>query len=52
MSVSEKKEITIAKARKILMDKEEELDPLQRRVLDYTIRFSKVDSISAEDRPR
>lgn len=49
MSVSEKKEITIAKARKILMDKEEELDPLQRRVLDYTIRFSRVDSISAEE---
>ena len=46
MSLSEKKEITIAEARKLLEDRVEELDPLQRRVLDYTIRFSKT---SAED---
>jgi len=44
MSVAEKKEITIAEARKLLMDKAEELDPLQRRVLEYTIRFAKQDS--------
>jgi DNA-directed RNA polymerase subunit F len=44
MSVTNKKEITVAEARKLLMDKAEELDPLQRRVLEYTIRFSKLDS--------
>ncbi len=49
MSVSEKKEITIAEARKLLMDKAEELDPLQRRVLEYTIRFAKLDSESAKE---
>jgi DNA-directed RNA polymerase subunit F len=47
MSVAEKREITVAEARKLLMDKAEELDPLQRRVLEYTIRFSKLDSESA-----
>ena len=31
------------------MDKAEELDPLQRRVLEYTIRFSKLDSESAKE---
>ena len=49
MSVAEKREITVAEARKLLMDKAEELDPLQRRVLEYTIRFSKLDSTSALD---
>lgn len=49
MSVSEKKEITVAEARKLLMDKAEELDPLQRRVLEYTIRFAKLDSESAKE---
>ena len=49
MSVSEKREITVAEARKLLMDKSEELDPLQRRVLDYTIKFSKLDSESAKE---
>ena len=49
MSVTEKKEITIAEARKLLMDKSEELDPLQRRVLEYTIRFAKLDSESAKE---
>jgi DNA-directed RNA polymerase subunit F len=44
VSVTEKKEITIPEAKKLLMDKGEELDPLQRRVLEYTIRFSKLDS--------
>ncbi len=48
MSVTEKKEITIPEARKLLMDKAEELDPLQRRVLEYTIRFSKLDSETAK----
>ncbi len=47
MSVINKKEITVAEARKLLMDKAEELDPLQRRVLEYTIRFSKLDSEAA-----
>ena len=49
MSVVEKKEITIAEARKLLIDKAEELDPLQRRVLEYTIRFTKLDSESAKE---
>jgi DNA-directed RNA polymerase subunit F len=49
MSVAEKREITVAEARKLLMDKAEELDPLQRRVLEYTIRFSKLDSESAKE---
>lgn len=48
MSVNEKKEITIPEARKLLMDKAEELDPLQRRVLEYTIRSSKLDSEKAK----
>ena len=49
MSIQEKKEITVAEARRILMDKSEELDPLQRRVLEYTIRFSRLESESAKD---
>ena len=49
MSVSEKKEIAVAEARRLLMDKAEELDPLQRRVLEYTIRFAKLDSESAKE---
>ena len=49
MSVAEKKEITVAETRKLLMDKAEELDPLQRRVLEYAIRFSKLDSESAKE---
>ena len=49
MSVAEKKEITVAEARRLLMDKAEELDPLQRRVLEYTIRFAKLDSESAKE---
>lgn len=49
MSVTEKKEITVAEARRLLMDKAEELDPLQRRVLEYTIRFAKLDSESAKE---
>jgi DNA-directed RNA polymerase subunit F len=49
MSVAEKREISVAEARKLLMDKAEELDPLQRRVLEYTIRFSKLDSESAKE---
>ena len=48
MSVIDKKEITIAEARKFLMDKVEELDPLQRRVLEYTIKFSQLESSEAE----
>jgi DNA-directed RNA polymerase subunit F len=42
MSVLEKKEITIAEARKVLEADLEGLDPLQRRVHDYTVRFSKL----------
>ena len=49
MSVTEKKESTVAEARRLLMDKAEELDPLQRRVLEYTIRFAKLDSESAKE---
>lgn len=46
MSVLEKKEITVAEAKNLLEARAEELDPLQRRVLDYATRFS---SLSAED---
>lgn len=49
MSIQEKKEITVAEARRILMDKSEELDPLQRRVLEYTIRFSRLESESSKE---
>jgi DNA-directed RNA polymerase subunit F len=48
MSVAEKKEITVAKAKSLLEAKVEELDPLQRRVLDYTIRFSKIGAEDSE----
>ena len=41
MSVHEKKPITEAEAKKLLEADLEELDPLQRRVHDYTVRFSK-----------
>ncbi len=41
MSIIEKKPITAAEAKKILEANLEELDPLQRRVHDYTVRFSK-----------
>jgi DNA-directed RNA polymerase subunit F len=36
-----KKEITIAEAKRLL-EGEEELDPLQRRVMDYASKFSKL----------
>ncbi len=42
MSIEEKKPITVVEARKILEENLEELDPLQRRVHDYTVRFSKM----------
>jgi len=48
MSVVEKKEITVAEAKALLEAKAEELDPLQRRVLDYTVRFAKTDSDNSE----
>jgi len=48
MSVVEKKEITVSEARALLEAKAEELDPLQRRVLDYTVRFTKTDQNNAE----
>jgi DNA-directed RNA polymerase subunit F len=49
MSATERKEITIAEAKALLEPKADELDPLQRRVLDYTQRFAKV---SAADAPK
>ncbi|MGD2200372.1 MAG: hypothetical protein PVJ38_01910 [Candidatus Bathyarchaeota archaeon] len=48
MSVEEKKPITVAEAKKILEEDLEELDPLQRRVHDYTVRFSKLDAEQIE----
>ncbi len=42
MSVADKREITVSEAKAILEAKIEELDPLQRRVLDYTTKFTKV----------
>jgi len=49
VSVQERKEITAAEAKKLLEEIGEDLDPLQRRVLDYATRFSKT---SAEDAER
>ncbi len=48
MSIVEKKEITLSEAKALLEAKAEELDPLQRRVLDYTVRFAKTDEKNAE----
>ena len=48
MSILEKKPISVAEAKKVLEKNIEELDPLQRRVHDYTIRFSKMESESAQ----
>ena len=48
MSVEEKKPITVAEAKKILESNLEELDPLQRRVHDYTVRFTKLESEKEE----
>ena len=48
MSIMEKKPISVAEAKNILEKNLEELDPLQRRVHDYTIRFSKMAPESAE----
>jgi len=42
LSVVEKKNITVVEARKLLDEAGDELNPLQRRVLDYTVRFSKL----------
>ncbi|KON29340.1 hypothetical protein AC482_06815 [miscellaneous Crenarchaeota group-15 archaeon DG-45] len=59
MSVIERKEITVAEAKRLLEERAEELDPLQRRVLDYTNRFSRlsaeeagrlVEELAAQDR--
>ena len=47
MSMVDKKEITIAEAKALLEKKAEDLDPLQRRVLDYTVRFAKTSSEDA-----
>jgi DNA-directed RNA polymerase subunit F len=49
MSVIDKKEITIPEARKLLEVDVEELDPLQRRVFDYTIKFSRLDTEKADE---
>lgn len=48
MSVIDKKEVTIPEARKLLGGDVEELDPLQRRVLDYAIKFSNLDPEEAD----
>ena len=48
MSVEEKKPITVGEAREILEENLEELDPLQRRVHDYTVRFSKLSAEQGE----
>jgi DNA-directed RNA polymerase subunit F len=43
LSIIKKKTIAVVEARKLLEEAGEDLSPLQRRVLDYTIRFSKLD---------
>ena len=42
MSVIKRRPITIPEAKKLLEEGGEEMGPLQRRVLDYTTRFSKL----------
>jgi DNA-directed RNA polymerase subunit F len=42
VSVLDRKEITVAEAKKLLEAQGENLDPLQRRVLDYATKFSKL----------
>jgi DNA-directed RNA polymerase subunit F len=49
LSIEEKKPIIVAEARKILEENLEELDPLQRRVHDYTVRFTKLDHDKGEE---
>lgn len=44
MSVLEKKPITVAEAKRLLEADVEGLDPLQRRVHDYTVRFTRQDA--------
>ena len=41
MPILERREITIAEAKRLLEAEGDSLDPLQRRVLDYAIKFSK-----------
>jgi DNA-directed RNA polymerase subunit F len=48
MSIADRKEITVSEAKAILEAKIEELDPLQRRVLDYATKFTKVKPEDAE----
>ena len=48
MSIEEKKPITVAEAKRILEENLEELDPLQRRVHDYTVRFTKLEADQGE----
>jgi DNA-directed RNA polymerase subunit F len=48
MSIDEKKPITVAEAKKILEENLEDLDPLQRRVHDYTVRFTKLEADQGE----
>ena len=48
MSIEEKKPITVAEAKKILEENLDDLDPLQRRVHDYTVRFTKLDADQGE----
>lgn len=43
MSVIKRRPITIPEAKKLLEEGGEEMGPLQRRVLDYATRFSKLD---------
>jgi DNA-directed RNA polymerase subunit F len=41
MTIIERRQITVSEAKEIL-ESIEELDPLQRRVLDYALKFSKL----------
>ena len=48
MSIQERKEITASEAKKLLEKRGEDLDPLQRRVLDYATKFSRISAENAE----
>ena len=47
--VKEEKVITVAEARELLKSFEPELDQFQRRTLDYTEKFSKINASAASE---
>jgi len=48
VSIQERKEITASEAKRLLEKRGEDLDPLQRRVLDYATKFSRISAENAQ----